>query len=167
MNITDIIGDPNEFAIEYIILSNVSPPFGRCRLWFANIFLGDIEEEIYLSTTCYCLESVLENKNALFLNEEFNDVSESEIFNLMIEGKKINYSGIHEFMIILGYDLFDNYIYRKNDDLCVVWMIDREIQQEKKYQGYLSQVCFATVNINIYEEVVSKFRNKLEEKFTF
>ena len=87
MNITDIIGDPNEFAIEYIILSNVSPPFGRCRLWFANIFLGDIEEEIYLSTTCYCLESVLENKNALFLNFKLDNLVRSEIFNLMLEKK--------------------------------------------------------------------------------
>jgi len=163
MNATNIIGDPKEFAIEYAILPNLSPPFGRCRLWFAKIFLGDIEEEIYLSTTCYLLENVLKNKNKLFLDEKFNNIDESEIFNLMIEGKKINYSGIYEFMIVSGYDSFYNYIYRKDDDLCVVWMIDPEVQQEKKYQAYPSKICSAKVNINIYEEVVSNFRKKLEE----
>ena len=166
MNTTNIIGNPNEFAIEYSILLNSSPPFGKCRLWFENKYLGNIEEEIYLSTTCYCLESVLENKNALFLNFKLDNIVRSEIFNLMLE-EKIDNVDEYLFIPISGYDAFYKYVYRKNNYLYFVWMLNSEIQQEKEYQGYTSQICSAKIGINIYEEVVSKFRKKLEEKFTF
>jgi hypothetical protein len=44
---TTIIGDRNQFAIEYELL-DPQPPFGRVRLWVNGKWFGAIQREMYL-----------------------------------------------------------------------------------------------------------------------
>lgn len=166
MSMNSTIGNPQDFAIEYLVSKPSCPPFGKCRLWLGKVFLGDLEDENYLSTTCYFLENILKNKERLSIDDEFHQLSDSEIFHMLLEDK-LDDSDKHEFLPISGFDAFYKYIYRQNDCLHIVWMLGSQLRDEEVYRGYPARVCSAKIKLATYEEVVSTFRNKLEEVCPF
>ncbi len=162
MNTNKIIGNPSDFAIEYSISIPSCPPFGKCRLWLQGMFLGDIEDENYLSTICCCLEGFFKNKDLFFLDDYLYNSSDEDIFDLMVE-EKIDETGKYWFLYTSGFDAFLKYVYRKDDCFQIIWMLDPELKNQEEYQQYPSKTCSAKIDIAIYTEVVTRFRRDLEK----
>jgi len=163
----NLVGNKNIFAIEYsVLMVNPSPPYGDCLLWFGGNSLGGLEGEVFLTRVCSCLEGISSIKEQLFLEEYLNNLPEAELFNLMIKDK-IDETGKYWFMDTEGFDLFRNYIYRRNETFHFLWQLSLRVWEEFEPQGVPTQLFSAQVPISIYEEVVGKFRNALMKLYNF
>ncbi|BAY38148.1 hypothetical protein NIES2111_24930 [Nostoc sp. NIES-2111] len=157
----NLIGDKTTFAIEYsILMVDPSPPYGNCIIWLEGNSLGGIEGEIYLTRVCQLLEAVILIKNKLFLEEPFYNLSHTELFNLMRKDK-IDETSKYWFLYTEGFDLFDNYLYRRNDNFHFLWQLTPKVWKEFEPQGIPTQLLSAQVAIGMYEKVVNQFKNAL------
>lgn len=155
----NIIGDKRRFGIEYsILMVDPSPPYGDCRLWIGGNFLGGIEGEVYLTRVCHLLEGILSIKNELFLEDDFYNLSDVKLFDLM-QKDEIDEKGKCWFMDTEGFDLFRNYVYRRDEMLHFLWQLAPQVREKYELQGFPTRLFSAQVAVSMYEEVVKQFRS--------
>jgi hypothetical protein len=161
----NLIGNKEIFAIEYSILKvNPSPPYGDCLIWLGGNSLGGLEGEVYLNRVCELLEGNLSIKALLFLEEHIYDLSETEIFELMLD-EKIDEEGKYWFLYTEGFDVFNKYIYRRNETFYFLWQLAHRVWKYFEPEGVSTKLFFAPVDISVYETVVNQFKNTLRELY--
>jgi hypothetical protein len=160
---TNLVGDKNIFAIEYSVLNvNSSPPYGDCLLWLGGNSLGGIEGEAYLNIVCDRLKGTSSIKDLLFLEKDMYNLSDVELFNLMQDETERYW-----FLYTEGFDLFNKYIYRRDETFHFLWQLNRTVWKEFEPQGVSTQLFSTQVAISVYEEVVKQFRNALMKLYNF
>lgn len=164
---TTLIGNKEIFAIEYsVLMVNTSPPYCDCLFWLGSNSLGGLEGEVFLTRVCSCLEGISSIKEQLFLEEYLYNLSDVELFDLMREDK-IDETGKYRFMDTEGFDLFRNFIYRRNETFYFLWQLSPRVWAEFEPQGVSTQLFSAQVGISVYEEVVREFRKALMKLYNF
>lgn len=163
----NLIGDKKIFAIEYSVLMLESTPlYGDCLIWLGGNSLGGLEGEAYLGSVCQYLEVSSSIKEQLFLEEHLYNLSDAELFDLMWE-QKIDEKGTYMFLDLEGFDLFRNYIYRRDETFHFLWQLSPKVWKRFEPQGVPTQLFSAQVAITKYEEVVKEFRNALMKLHNF
>ena len=156
---TNLIGNREIFGIEYLALTvSPPPPYGHCRIWLEGMFLGDIKETNYLTSTCSSLEGLAKYKDRFVLAAQFVSLSDIELFNLFESGETTKDYG---FLYIEGYDAFNSYAYYKQNHLYFLWQLAPELKGEKHYQHLPQDLCSAKILLSIYEGVVNEFKRSL------
>lgn len=157
---TNIIGHREIFGIEYSILE-AAPilPYGHCRIWLMGNFLGDIEEPIFLTSTCSSLEGLIIHREKYILDRHYFSLSEQEKFELFDSGETKDYG----FLYIEGYDAFCKYIYYRQSLFYFLWKLSPQLKGQENYQNVPKELRSAKISLPIYEEVVREFRNVLND----
>ena len=93
-------------------------------------------------------------------------MSNAELFDLM-QKNKIDETGKYWFMETEGFDLFNKYIYRRNEMFHFLWQLTPKVWKEFEPQGIPTELFSAQVAIYVYEEVVKQFRNALMKLYNF
>lgn len=157
---TNIIGDIETFGIEYLILE-AAPilPYGHCRIWLMGNFLGDIEDTIFLTSTCSSLEGLIVYREKYMLDRHYFSLSKQERFELFDSGETKDYG----FLYIEGYDAFCKYVYYRQNFFYFLWKLNPQLKEKDDSQDFPQELCSAEISLPIYEEVVGKFRKVLND----
>jgi hypothetical protein len=162
----NLVGDKKNFAIEYSIQSvNRETAFGDCLIWLRGNYLGGLEGECYLNMICQWLKRCINIKEKLFMKNELYELSDVEIFNFLEEQERNEEKDNYYFLDTDGFDLFRNYIYRKNENFHFLWQLDKDYWQEFKPKGISTSLFTAQVDIFTYINIVYTFEEALSQVY--
>lgn len=80
-----VIGDKNDFAVEYSFADGYPKDMGFGRIWINNEFIGTYRDLIYLSG--YLLGILNEFKRAKELKDDLRHLTKEQLFNLFFSGE--------------------------------------------------------------------------------
>lgn len=150
-----IIGNKNNVAIQFKA-DNKNPKMGYAKLWFQNLFLGTIEDFVFLNYVIFLLDEIL-NSRPLLKNIE--NKSKEEIFELLASTteKRSDY-------MILGStftDDFEIYSFEAKGEIFLFWKVRSNHGFFEELKNYSREIHFAQVAKIEIENVKTEFFSKM------
>lgn len=147
-----LIGNKNEFAVEYDV-KQVKPYLtGNVCLWIGNSYIGYFHEEVMLNSVRASLCNLKRRLNEL-QEHEFENKSVKEIFEFIYSDRNDN----GKFLLNLGesFDDFSVSVFKKNEFLTFIWRLTDKPFFE--YPDYKKDIRSKTVPISIFLNVIDNF----------
>jgi hypothetical protein len=155
-----MIGDKNNFAVEYSFEGEYSEGMGYGRIWIGKEFFGTNKDLIYLGG--YLLKTLHEIKDAKELNEDLKHLPKDKLFDLFYSG---DYYDSDKYLVrgSTFTDDFSIWCYRIGNVTYILWKIIRtdffDDLNDYKKDIFLKDVSTDTLN-DIVSRLESEFRDK-------
>lgn len=144
---TTIIGDPQEFAIEYD-LQVAWPPFGRVRLWADARWFGDIHREMYLFHMASMLQRLAERKPDR-LRLIYGTPEDVPPDHSLLAGNSWSWGdSFYDFLFVL-------YAVESERRVHIVWSLVEE--RAVDFPGYVLGLNHSSVTYSVFDGVVEQF----------
>jgi hypothetical protein len=170
---TNIVGNPDIFAVEYTITIDVIHPnaskktlLGICKLWLNGKWLGDIGIDIYLNSFCHELQGIVNRFNDYKLIDTIPllpNVS-SEFAKLWENDDSLSRNS---FLDIEGFDRFYKLCFIGEKSLTFYWCLDPDVtnssEEFPEYADYPKEVLTAEIPISVVKEVADRFEERVIE----
>jgi len=152
-----IIGDKNNFAIEYIICKTKPHLMGKFCLWVNNIYIGDKDEEVMLLSVNHYLKIRMSQLYVLE-NDIIKEMPPSKVYEY-IYNEKYNHT---RYLLNLGesFDDFSTIIYLVNDCINFIWKIYED--SAYKYPDYPIGINSASVDLDEFSNIVNQFSSAID-----
>jgi len=154
-----LIGDKNEFAIEYHI-SDTRNMMGYGKVWIQNKFYGTNQDLIYLEGYLgNLIKNILNAQQVHFPIEQFSSES---IYEQML--KLLDETSDYLIISSTFTDDFMGFKYRDENHIVLVWKLRDDVEMIfDDLKNYSKSVVLVRVNSEIVEEVMNKFENEIKK----
>lgn len=134
-----IIGNKDIFAVEFII-DEQNPQMGYGKLWIQNVFLGTIEDYIFLNGYLLSLLNEIIASQTIQVNIE--NKNKEEIFKSIKSTNKKR--SVYKVMGATFTDDFEIYSFENNGEICLVWRLRSAIEMIfEDLKNYNREIHFA------------------------
>jgi hypothetical protein len=156
-----IIGNPAVFAIEYKLLESPSKiRLGGCRIWLSGCFIGDIHNDIYLSSTASSLIGIL--NTTPFTGELPKLPLSAEALLAVMTDEKTPEIGDYCCLAIDGYDHFLKLFFNCGSSMIIYSSLHPDLEDWPEYIDYPREPRCATIPIAYFKEIVSEFAQEVD-----
>jgi hypothetical protein len=155
-----IIGDKNEFAVEYSFTEDYPHEMGFGRIWIKNKFIGTYLDLIFLNG--YLLGTLNEFKRAKDLSDDLKRLTKEQLFDLFYT----NDNGHFRKYMIGGSTFTDDFsiwTYKLDNQTYLLWKVIRanSFDDLKDYGGDVFLESILTDKLN---EVINKLETEYKDK---
>jgi hypothetical protein len=152
-----IIGDKDEFAVEYSFSDDHPRDMGYGRIWVKNKFIGTFTDIIFLSG--YLLDTLNEFKRAKELEDDLRQLTKDQLFDLLASGQ---YEQSNKYLVkgSTFTDDFSIWTYKFENQTYFLWRVMRTDFFED-LNNYIPDVFMESVPTDTLDKVI----NKLETEF--
>lgn len=152
-----IIGDKEEFAVEYSFSDDYPRDMGYGRIWVKNKFIGTFKDLIFLSG--YLLGTLNEFRRAKELKDDISQLTKDQLFNLLASGQ----SEHSDKYLVKGSTFTDDFsiwTYKFENQTYFLWRVRRTdfFEDLNNYKQDVFMECVPT-------DTLDKVINKLETEF--
>lgn len=158
INRSILIGDRNEFAIEYQVNKNNGDLFGNICLWIGNIKIGYYEEEVLLLVAKSALERLLENIGEIN-RSNLAGKNKEDLFKQIYSIEDAN--GIYLISPGESFDDFSFFAFSHEDTLYFCWKLHEDPFFD--YDDYPKDIQLKTVPISVYKNVLQQWAEQLKQ----
>jgi hypothetical protein len=155
-----VIGDKNQFAVEYSFADDYPKDIGFGRIWISNEFIGTYKDLIYLNG--YLLGTLNELKRAKELRDDLKHLTKDQLFNLFVSGE-YEYSDKYLIGGSTFTDDFSIWSYRLDNLTYILWKVVRtdffEDLNNYKQDVFLKSVLTDTL-IGVVTNLEREYRDK-------
>jgi hypothetical protein len=155
-----IIGDKNEFAIEYSFAGDYPKDMGFGRIWIKNRFIGTYLDLIFLGG--YLLGTLNEFKRAKDLSDNLKHLTKEELFNLFYGDE----NGEFEKYLIGGSTFTDDFsiwAYKLGYQTFILWKVMRT-DSFGDLRDYSRDVFLESILTDKLNEVILKLEIDYKDK---
>jgi hypothetical protein len=152
-----IIGDKDEFAVEYSFSDDYPRDMGYGRIWIKNKYIGTFTDIIFLSG--YLLGTLNEFERAKELEDEIRQLTKDRLFDLLASGQ---YEQSDKYLVkgSTFTDDFSIWTYKFENQTYFLWRVIRTDFFED-LNNYKQDVFLESVPTDTLNKVI----NKLETEF--
>ncbi len=151
----NLIGDPRVFALEYGLTNvthNDTVLYGPCRLYLANIPLGEVDNPIYFAHVLEELAGLAKQSQG---DEALPKMPMTPLGLQRLVASQL--SNTHDFFWMAGFDDFSKLCFRQGETLVVYWCLRPGLGKRPEYANYPSGVQVAVVPIATLNKVAQAF----------
>lgn len=150
-----LVGDKNDFGIEYAVQSNDKYVMGNIRLWFKGVYVGSYSDVNILTSILFVLEGVNPD---LIDGKSFEGMSPEQIYGVIKSDD--NYDGDkYYFTPGEAFDDFSVVVYAVDDKLNFIWRLHDE--PYFSHPDYPLGIQSAQISLDEYRQVIMDFKKKI------
>ncbi|KAA9340255.1 hypothetical protein [Adhaeribacter soli] len=143
-----IIGDINNFAVEFSFAENYPKEMGFGKIWVRGKFIGTSEDLIYLNG--YLLRTLYEFKKPI-LNNGIAELNKNQLF----ERLKKSEDWVHRVSSTTFIDDFVIFSYQRENRTYLLWKLEQD-SFFNDLKSYSKEVQQESVETKVVEEVIKK-----------
>lgn len=159
MFVNKIIGDKNEFAVEFLVTSEQPHVMGKICLWLGSKYIGYFDSPTVLGTALVSLVGVIKNFGNLTIPNSSN-LTAKQISDRVNSDEPDGLSSIYLLTVTENTDDFLFNVYEEGEFLVFIWMLYEN--PSYNYPEYSHELNKFSVNKKVFEDVVFKFRDEIE-----
>ena len=157
INSSVLIGDRNEFAIEYQVNKNNGHLFGHICIWIGNIKIGYYEDEVLLLVTKGALDRLLENIGEMD-RRDLAGKKKEDLFKQIYSMEDAN--GIYLISPGESFDDFSFFAFSHEDTLYFCWKLNEVPFFD--YDDYPQDIQLKAVPISVFKNVLQQWTEQLK-----
>jgi len=155
-----LIGNKNNFAIEYSIVQLLPHLMGNIRLWIGGYYVGYYDSPIILGTAASELDTIRQSYGEMTI-ENIKNIDPKDIEKSIYsdESDEIN-QNMRSLMLADSTDDFLLYLYEDGDQLVFFWKLLED--HDLDYPNYDYELHTFPVSKYVYDKIVKEFSVKIK-----